>query len=122
MIIWLASYPKSGNTWMRTIVSTLLHSDDGVFDFSLIKKIDQFPEKKFFRDFVKDFGNFNKVMINFKKDLAEVDYVKGYAMLVDVKKIKKLGMFDKNIFTLFFNYVHAKFNTFITNKNSWTGY
>ena len=46
----------------------------------------------------KDFGNFNKVRTNFKKDLAEVDYVKGYAMLVDVKKIKKLGMFDKNIF------------------------
>ena len=34
MIIWIASYPKSGNTWMRTIVSSLLHSDDGVFDFS----------------------------------------------------------------------------------------
>ncbi len=46
----------------------------------------------------KDFGNFNKVRTNFKKGLAEVDYVKGYAMLVDVKKIKKLGMFDKNIF------------------------
>ncbi len=46
----------------------------------------------------KDFGNFNKVRVNFKKGLAKVDYVKGYAMLVDVKKIKKLGMFDKNIF------------------------
>ena len=46
----------------------------------------------------KDFGNFNKGSTYFKKGLAEVDYVKGYAMLVDVKKIKKLGMFDKNIF------------------------
>ena len=64
MIIWLASYPKSGNTWMRTIVSSLLHSNDGVFDFSLIKKIDQFPEKKFFKDFVKNFGNFNEIKEN----------------------------------------------------------
>ena len=64
MIIWLASYPKSGNTWMRTIVSSLLHSDDGVFDFSLIEKIDQFPEKKFFKDFVKNFGNFNEIKEN----------------------------------------------------------
>ena len=64
MIIWLASYPKSGNTWMRTMVSSLLYSDDGVFNFSLIKKIDQFPEKKFFKDFVKDFGNFNEVKKN----------------------------------------------------------
>jgi hypothetical protein len=47
MIIWLASYPKSGNTWMRTMVSSLLYTDDGVFDFSLIRKIEQFPEKKF---------------------------------------------------------------------------
>ncbi len=46
----------------------------------------------------KDFGNYNKVKINFKKGLAEVDYVKGYAMLIDIKKTIKLGMFDKNIF------------------------
>tara|TARA_B100001173_G_C15891443_1_gene505814 strand:+ start:40 stop:882 length:843 start_codon:yes stop_codon:yes gene_type:complete len=64
MIIWLASYPKSGNTWIRSMVSSLLYSDDGVFDFSLIKKIDQFPEKKFFKDFVKDFGSFNEIKKN----------------------------------------------------------
>ena len=33
-----------------------------------------------------------------KKDLYEVDFVKGFAMLLDKKKIKKVGMFDKNIF------------------------
>jgi len=46
----------------------------------------------------KDFGNFNNIRINFTKGLAEVDFVKGYAMLINVKRIKKLGMFDKNIF------------------------
>lgn len=64
MIIWLASYPKSGNTWMRTMVSSLLYTDDGVFDFSLIRKIEQFPEKKFFRNFVKDFSDFNNIKKN----------------------------------------------------------
>ena len=24
MIIWLTSYPKSGNTWLRTIISQIL--------------------------------------------------------------------------------------------------
>ena len=40
MIIWLASYPKSGNTWVRSIVSQLAFNDikknEDVFD-SLIK-------------------------------------------------------------------------------------
>ena len=51
MIIWLASYPKSGNTWVRSIISSLLYSNDGDFNFELIKKIKQFPEKKYFKDF-----------------------------------------------------------------------
>ena len=45
MIIWLASYPKSGNTWVRSIVSSLLYSDDGIFNFKLLHKIDQFLKK-----------------------------------------------------------------------------
>ena len=64
MIIWLASYPKSGNTWVRAIISSLLYSDDGIFKFSFLKKIDQFPEKKYFKDFVKDFGNFDLIKKN----------------------------------------------------------
>jgi len=61
MIIWLASYPKSGNTWVRSIISTLLYSNDGNFNFELIKKVSQFPEKKYFKEFIDDFGNFNKI-------------------------------------------------------------
>jgi len=64
MIIWLASYPKSGNTWLRSIISSLLYSDDGNFKFEQLKKIQQFPEKKFFKDFVKDFNNFNEIKEN----------------------------------------------------------
>ena len=64
MIIWLASYPKSGNTWVRSIISSLLYSSDGNFNFELIKKISQFPEKKYFKDFIDDFSNFNKIKEN----------------------------------------------------------
>jgi hypothetical protein len=28
-IIWLASYPKSGNTWMRAFIATYLENPDG---------------------------------------------------------------------------------------------
>ena len=61
MIIWLASYPKSGNTWLRSIVSALIHTDNGIFNFNLLKKIQQYPSRKFFRDFTINFDNVNDV-------------------------------------------------------------
>ena len=64
MIIWIASYPKSGNTWLRSIISALVYSDDGIFNFNLLKKIQQFPEKIYFKDLIKDFGNFNEIKKN----------------------------------------------------------
>ena len=45
----------------------------------------------------KNFGILKEKILK-KKDLFEVDFVKGFAMLVDKKKLKKVGMFDKNIF------------------------
>ena len=51
MIFWIASYPKSGNTWLRSLLSSYFYSEDGLFDQTLLKKICQFPEKKYFRDF-----------------------------------------------------------------------
>ena len=64
MIIWLASYPKSGNTWVRSMIAALIHSNDGVFNFELLKNIQQFPEKKFFKDIINDFNNFNEIKQN----------------------------------------------------------
>ena len=52
MIFWIASYPKSGNTWLRSLLSSYFYSKDGIFDQSLLSKIGQFPEKKYFKDFV----------------------------------------------------------------------
>ena len=51
MIFWIASYPKSGNTWLRTLISSYYYSEDGIYSESIIKKIGQFPEKMHFTDF-----------------------------------------------------------------------
>jgi len=51
MIFWIASYPKSGNTWLRTLISAYYYSNDGIFDQSILKNIGQFPEKRHFVDF-----------------------------------------------------------------------
>ena len=64
MIIWLASYPKSGNTWIRSFISALLYSDEGQNDFSNLKKIRQFPARSQFKDFVQDLQNPEEIYRN----------------------------------------------------------
>ena len=54
MIIWIASYPKSGNTWIRSILSAYLFSEDGKFSFKLLKHIDRFSSKNLLSASVKD--------------------------------------------------------------------
>ena len=47
MIIWIASYPKSGNTYLRSFISSYYFSKKGKFDFDLLFNILQFPSVKF---------------------------------------------------------------------------
>ena len=61
MIIWIASYPKSGNTWVRSLLSTYLYTEDGSFNFNLLKKILKFPSKIYLKYFIKDFSDIKKV-------------------------------------------------------------
>ena len=49
MIIWLASYPKSGNTFMRSLLSSYYFSKDGNFEFDLLREIQQFPLTEIFQ-------------------------------------------------------------------------
>ena len=46
MILWLASYPKSGNTWIRSLLSAYLFSSDGNFNFKLLNNIKQFSSEQ----------------------------------------------------------------------------
>ena len=55
MITWIASYPKSGNTWLRALLTTYFYTTDGIFDFEILSKIYQFPEKVFFKGYSKKF-------------------------------------------------------------------
>ena len=54
MILWIASYPKSGNTWLRSLLVSYYHSQSGFFNQKLLSNIGQFPEKKYFIDFDYD--------------------------------------------------------------------
>ena len=55
MIFWIASYPKNGNTWLRSVLSAYYFTEDGNFtNDKILKNIPQFPEKKYFANFNYD--------------------------------------------------------------------
>ena len=62
MIIWLASYPKSGNTLLRSMLTGYFFTNDGIYDFSLIKNIRQFPHGGLFKELGIDINNQNEVI------------------------------------------------------------
>jgi hypothetical protein len=76
MIIWLASYPKSGNTWVRSLLSAYYYSKNGDFSFELLKNIGLYPQKKYFDIKINKPGEINsywsisqKKIINKKKTI-----------------------------------------------------
>jgi hypothetical protein len=61
MIIWVASYPKSGNTYIRSFLSAYYFSKKGKFEFDQLLNILQFPSIKFSQ---KDYFNFKDAAKN----------------------------------------------------------
>jgi len=61
MIVWIASYPKSGNTYIRSFLASYYFSKKGKFDFNLLMNIPQFPSIRFSQ---KDFLSFKEAAQN----------------------------------------------------------
>jgi len=64
MIIWLASYPKSGNTLLRSMLSAYLFDKEGKFKFDLLSKIKIFPHREIFKNLAIDASNNNEIIKN----------------------------------------------------------
>ena len=91
MIIWLASYPKSGNTWIRSFLSAYYFTDDGLFKFNLLEKFKQFPSKDFINKKLNDPGK----IINYWHPIQEkllqdknIKFIKTHNALVSLNNIK----------------------------------
>ena len=67
MFVWLASYPKSGNTLVRSFLASYFFSKDGIFDFDLIKNIKQFPHAPLFESLGFDITNEKELLKNYIK-------------------------------------------------------
>ena len=96
MIIWIASYPKSGNTWVRSLLSAYLYSNNGIFNFDLLQKIQQFPSILFLKPFLKDFSDPKKVSNYW---IASQDKINLENNNVFLKTHSALCTFENNSFT-----------------------
>ena len=65
MIIWLASYPKSGNTLVRSLLSAYFFSEDGKYTFDQIKNIHQFPDVNLFKNLGINVNDQKEVIKNY---------------------------------------------------------
>ena len=65
MIVWLASYPKSGNTFVRSLLSSYIFSKDGNFNFELLKNIKQFPDNSLFKQLGVNTDNESEMYQNY---------------------------------------------------------
>ena len=92
MIVWLASYPKSGNTLVRSMLSAYLFSKDGNFNFDLLKNIRKFPDFGVFKNLGVDITDENEVVKNYiyvqkeinKRDGNSIRFLKTHAALNDI--------------------------------------
>jgi hypothetical protein len=64
MIIWLASYPKSGNTWVRYFLASLIYSNQGKSGLDKLGYIMQYPKRDQFEKLVSNFDDFNQIKQN----------------------------------------------------------
>ncbi len=66
-LFWITSYPKSGNTLLRAIISSLFFSDSGLFDFKMLNNIPVIEDTKnldFIKNkFPKDYENINQLNV-----------------------------------------------------------
>ena len=89
MIIWLASYPKSGNTYVRSLLSSYIFSKDGNFNFELLKNIKQFPDNFWFKKLGIDTNNENEMYKN---------YINAQKLFNDKKSIRFLKTHSSFVF------------------------
>mgnify|MGYP001491535018 CR=1 FL=1 len=100
MIIWLASYPKSGNTLLRSILATYFFSNDGDLKFDYLYKIEQFPSINHLKNLGLDLSNEKKVFQNFieaqkliNKSNKDIKFMKTHSSL---SKIDNCNFTDLN--------------------------
>ena len=95
-IIWIASYPKSGNTWLRYFLGNYYFNKKNIFEPKIIKNIKKFHLDKEItnsnlhkQDFIKNPYNVSKYWIKSQKKLeikkGNVVFLKTHNALINIE-------------------------------------
>ena len=99
MIIWLASYPKSGNTWLRFLIMSLILRDKEEINLDQLSGIKQFPSSHQYNKL-----NINKINYSNLNDISNY-WIETQKIINSDKSIKffkthnALCKINNNIFT-----------------------
>ena len=88
MIVWLASYPKSGNTWLRAFISAYFMTTDGKFNIDKLDLIESYPKPAFFNNETIQRGEVYKYWENSQKNIfnkKEIKFLKTHNALISRK-------------------------------------
>ena len=90
MIIWLASYPKSGNTWVRIFLSSLIASTDNININDI--KIEQFPQRYNFENLTKNISDVREFVKNCRlAEPGEFTKLAFHNNKIDLLKAESIG-------------------------------
>ena len=99
MIIWIASYPKSGNTWLKLFLSAYMgnHVDPKTFDINkMMIPFSLFPTNSLIKKFDIDCSNFNNLS---KKWISMQEYLNLMNKIIFLKTHNAMCTINGNSFT-----------------------
>ena len=90
-IIWISSYPKSGNTFLRAMLSAFFYSEDGIFKQNYLKNIAEFPrdffELKPSNNFLNEVEEYEKIQKKISNTNKEIIFLKTHLANLTINKI-----------------------------------
>ena len=105
-IFWISSFPKSGNTLLRAIISSLFFSDDGYFNFKMLNNVPIIEDTKNLefikKKFPNDYENINRidVLSKYWLDIQTKENLKFKGDFMFVKTHHALVKIYENPFTI----------------------
>ena len=96
MIIWLASYPKSGNTWLRFYIISLLMGKQTNLNLNHLRAIINYPHSTHFENLVSDFFDLNQIAKNWITSQEKINSNKNLRFF---KTHNMFGNYNGNPFT-----------------------
>ena len=101
MIVWLASYPKSGNTWLRAFITSLLSKSIGENSLANMTAIRAYPLTVDFYNLLNDFNDFKKIAENWERSQDIINLQKKIKIFKTHHQLCKINNF------LFTNYKNS---------------